>query len=94
MNRTRSLLVGESADEQIVSGIYELLTADPRIASVQRVLSAQMSPENLLLNLDLRFDPRVVGNDMPEAIQSIDKAIRNRFPAVKEVFIEVQALSR
>lgn len=94
MNRTRSLLVGESADEQIVSGIYELLTADPRVASVQRILSAQMSPENLLLNLDLRFDLAVIGNDMPEAIQSIEKAIRNRYPAVKEVFIEIQALSR
>lgn len=94
MNRTRSLLVGESADDQIVSGIYELLTADPRVASVQRILSAQMAPGNLLLNLDLRFDPGVVGNDMPEAIQSIDKAIRNQFPAVQEVFIEVQALSR
>lgn len=94
MNRTRSLLVGESADDQIVSGIHELLTADPRVASVQRILSAQMAPGNLLLNLDLRFDPAVVGNDMPEAIQSIEKAIRNRFPAVQDVFVEVQALSR
>jgi len=91
MNRTRSLLVGESGDEEIVNGIRALLTADPRVASVHRILSAQLSPGNLLLNLDLRLERSVAGNDMPEAIQGVEKALRDKFPMVKEVFIEVQA---
>jgi cation diffusion facilitator family transporter len=94
MNRTRSLLVGESADEEIVNGIRALLIADPRVSSVHRILSAQMAPGNLLLNLDLRLDRTVVGNEIPEAIQMIERAIRDRYPIVKEVFIEVQVLSR
>ena len=93
INRTRSLLVGESGDEEIIEGIRALLEADPRVASVHRILSAQMSPGNLFLNLDLRFDHRVVGKDLPGATQEIEKAIRLKFPIVKEVFIEVQGLS-
>ena len=93
MNRTRSLLVGESGDEEILNGIRALLAADPRVASVHRILSAQMSPGNLLLNLDLRLERSVAGKDMPEAIQCVEKAIRDKFPMVREVFIEVQALS-
>jgi len=93
MNRTRSLLVGESGDVEIRNGIRALLAADPRVASVHRILSAQMSPGNLLLNLDLRLERSVVIKDMPEAIQGVEGAIRDKFPMVKEVFIEVQALS-
>jgi cation diffusion facilitator family transporter len=92
MNRTRSLLVGESGDEEVVDGIRALLIADPRVASVQRILTAQMSPGYLLLNLDLRFDRSLVGLDLPETIQDVDRAIRREFPLVKEVFIEAQAL--
>jgi len=93
MNRTRSLLVGESGDEEILNGIRALLAADPRVASVHRILSAQMSPGNLLLNLDLRLERSAVIKDMPGAIQGVEGAIRDKFPMVKEVFIEVQAFS-
>jgi cation diffusion facilitator family transporter len=93
MNRTRSLLVGESGDDEVIEGIRALLESDARVASVHRILSAQMSPGDVLLNLDLRFDHSVVGKDLPAATQEIEKAIRLKYPIVKEVFIEVQGLS-
>ena len=92
INRTQSLLVGESGDEEVVSGIRALLIADPRVESVRRILTAQMSPGYVLLNLDLRFDRSRVGVDLPEAIQDVEKTIRRKFPLVKEVFIEAQVL--
>jgi cation diffusion facilitator family transporter len=94
MNRTRSLLVGESGDDEVVNGIRALLLADPRIASVQRILTAQMSPGYVLVNLDVRFDRNQVGMELPEAIQAVDRAIRKEFPVVQEIFIEAQALAR
>ena len=91
MNKTRSLLVGESGDEEVVNGIRTLLLADPRVAAVPRMLTAQMSPGYVLLNLDLRFHQSVLDMDLPEAIQDVETAIRTQYPTVKEVFIEVQA---
>ncbi|MGB8521188.1 MAG: cation diffusion facilitator family transporter [Candidatus Tumulicola sp.] len=93
MNKTRSLLVGESADEETLEGIRALLKADPRVASVHRILSAQMAPGDLLLNLDLRFDSSLAGGDIAAAIQAVEKTIRNRYPDVKEIFVEAQAFS-
>lgn len=93
MNRTRSLLVGESGDAEIIDGIRVLLVNDPRVASVQRILSAQLSPGDLLLNLDLRFDSGIGSRDIPAAIKDVERAIRDQFPIVKEIFVEVQALS-
>lgn len=93
MDKTRSLLVGEAGDAEIVDGIRALLVADPRVAAVHRLLTAQMAPGYLLLNLDLRFEHNLVGVDLPDAIQDVEKTIRTEFPIVKEVFIEVQALT-
>lgn len=93
MNRTRSLLVGESGDEEIIDGIRVLLVNDPRVASVHRILSAQLSPGDLLLNLDLRFDSGLGSRDIPAAIKDVERAIRDQFPIVKEIFVEVQALN-
>src|SRR5215469_4235522 len=42
MNRTRSLLVGESGDAETIDGIRTLLASHPRVASVHRILSAQL----------------------------------------------------
>ena len=93
MDRTRSLLVGESGDDEVVEGIRALLEGDPRVASVHRILTAQLSPGYVLLNLDLRFHRDVLSVDMPAAIQDVEREIRSRFLVVQEVFIEVQALT-
>lgn len=93
MNRTRSLLVGESGDPEIIDGIRVLLVNHPGVASVGRILSTQLSPGDLLLNLDLRFDSGLGSRDIPAAIKDVEGAIRDQFPIVKEIFVEVQALS-
>jgi cation diffusion facilitator family transporter len=93
MDRTRSLLVGESGDDEVVEGIRKVLEADPRVAPVHRILTSQLSPGYVLLNLDLRFHRDVLSLDMPGAIQDVEREIRRRFPVVQEVFIEVQALT-
>jgi divalent metal cation (Fe/Co/Zn/Cd) transporter len=92
MSKTRSLLIGESADEELVDGIRELLCADERIDGVQRILTTQLAPDNVLLNLELRFRPGVVDGELPQAIDRVESAIRERFPELKEIFIEVKAL--
>lgn len=92
MNKTRSLIVGESADEEIVDGIRALLTADPRVESVHRILTAQLSPGHVLLNLDLGLDRSMAGRDVAGTIQAVERRIRAKFPSVKEVFIEIQTL--
>lgn len=94
MSKTRSLLIGESAGEELVKGIRAVLEADNRVAGVDRILTAQMAPENVLLNLDLRFDEGVTGGDLPQAIDHIEHVIQSHYPQVKEIFIEAQALKR
>jgi cation diffusion facilitator family transporter len=92
--KTRSLLIGESADPEIVDGIRALLDEDAEVAAVQRILTAQLSPQHVLLNLDIRLDPDISSSELPHAIDRIERMIQQRFPEVHEIFIEAQAFAQ
>ncbi|HKU67564.1 MAG TPA: cation diffusion facilitator family transporter [Candidatus Baltobacteraceae bacterium] len=91
MSKSRSLLIGQSADKELLDGIRDLLAADERIERVGRILTAQLAPDNVLLNLELRLRPGTVDGELPQTIDRIENAIRERFPELKEIFIEAQA---
>lgn len=92
--KTRSLLVGEAADKATVDGIRAILENDADVEAVKRILTMQLSPESVLLNLDLRFRDGVgSANGLPASISRLERAIQQRYPNVKEIFIEAQALA-
>lgn len=92
ISETRGLLIGESADRATVDGIRALLEGDDRVAAVKRILTMHLAPENVLLNLDLQFNNEIAAGDLPAAIERIETAIRVRYPEIKEIFVEAQAL--
>lgn len=92
--KTRSLLVGEAADKATVDGIRAILENDADVDAVKRILTMQLSPESVLLNLDLRFRDGVgSANGLPASISRLERVIQQRYPNVKEIFIEAQALA-
>lgn len=93
ISETRGLLIGESADKGTVEGIRALLEGDGNVAGVKRILTMHLAPENVLLNLDLQFNNEIAAGDLPAAIERIETAIRGRYPEIKEIFVEAQALT-
>lgn len=92
ISETRGLLIGESAGKATVDGIRALLEDDGHVAAVKRILTMHLAPENVLLNLDLQFNNEIAAGDLPAAIERIESAIRARYPEIKEIFVEAQAL--
>lgn len=93
MAKTRSLLIGESADKDIVEGVRALLDADEQIECVERIITTQFAPEHVIVNLDIRFARNLSSDELPHAIDRIERAIQERFPEIREMFIEAQALT-
>lgn len=93
ISETRGLLIGESADKETVDGIRALLEGDGNVAGVKRILTMHLAPESVLLNLDLQFNNEIAAGDLPAAIERIETAIRGRYPEIKEIFVEAQALT-
>lgn len=91
---TRGLLIGEAADKDTVEGIRSLLDANPDVRGVKRILTMQLAPESVLLNLDLHFKKEIAGSELPAIVDSIESAIRSHYPEITEIFIEAGAVTK
>ncbi|HKK45481.1 MAG TPA: cation diffusion facilitator family transporter [Balneolaceae bacterium] len=87
---TKGLLIGESADPQIVKGIHEITSSNEAIEKVNEVLTMHMGPDFILLNLSVDFQDDFNALAIENSTQEITREIKNRFPRVKRIFIEAE----
>jgi cation diffusion facilitator family transporter len=88
---TKGLLIGESANQPVVRGIRELVEGHAGIEKVNEILTMHMGPEFILVNISADFADRGTVQELEHSVASLDAAIRQRFPAVKRVFVEAEA---
>jgi cation diffusion facilitator family transporter len=86
---TKSLLVGEAADPELVAAIKELVLADDAVMGLGAVLTMHMGPSDVLLNIEVQFTPELSVADVHAAIHRIQERLAGPFPEVNRVFIEV-----
>jgi divalent metal cation (Fe/Co/Zn/Cd) transporter len=87
---SRSLLVGEAADPELVSAVRGIALSDPAVVGLGAVLTMQLGPDEVLLNIEVQFAPGSTAEAIHAAIHRIEKHIREPFPEVSRVFIEVE----
>lgn len=90
---SRGLLIGESANPEIVASIREIVDADPAIRAARTPLTMHLGPLDVLLNLDVEFEPGITAREQVAAVSRIEDAIRRRHPAIRRIFIEARRLS-
>jgi cation diffusion facilitator family transporter len=89
---SRALLVGESARPEVVRAIRDIAQSDPAILRVDAPMTMHLGPREVLLNLNVVFRPELGAEDLARAIDGVERRIRERFPEVKRIFIEADAL--
>ncbi len=88
---TKGLLIGESANEEVVKGIREIVFKFPSVERVNEVLTMHMGPEYILVNLSVEFNDAIRIEQIESVIAKIDKDIKQKFTRVKRVFIEAES---
>jgi divalent metal cation (Fe/Co/Zn/Cd) transporter len=56
------------------------------------MLTMQLSPDQLLLNMDIQFDPELSAAEIAAAIRRLEAHIREQQPDVTNIFIETRSL--
>ncbi|MEH1807153.1 cation diffusion facilitator family transporter [Nostoc sp.] len=90
---SKGLLVGESADPQTIANIRSLSKAEPGVKEVIRVLTMQLAPQEVLLNLELQFSHNLTGEEIALTVESLEANIRQKHPEIKQIFIEAKSLT-
>jgi cation diffusion facilitator family transporter len=85
---TKGLLIGESANPEIVESIRRKAFSLPAVLKVNEVLTLHMGPEFILVTISMDFADHVAAGEVEAAIALLDSAIRREHPLVKRVFVE------
>ncbi len=88
---TKSLLTGEAAAPGTVEAIRLMALSEPAVRGVNELRSMHFGPDDILANISLDFVDGTALDEIERTVSRLEQRIKNRFPAVANVFIEVQA---
>ena len=90
---SKGLLVGESAAPKTIANIRSLSKTEPGVKEVIRILTMQLAPQEVLLNLEIQFAQNLTGEEIALTVESLEIKIRQMHPEIKQIFIEAKSLS-
>jgi cation diffusion facilitator family transporter len=94
VHEARGLLVGEGIRPDTAAAIRELLARHPLVRRIGPLLSMYIGPEQVLLTLDIEFDPQATAADVASAVRSLESEIRARFDKITRIYIEATPARR
>ena len=87
---TKGLLIGESADPDVIHGIKNKVMSFRDVLHINDVLTMHMGPEYVLVNLSVEFSDAADTDDIEDTVVPIDRSIKKKYKNVKRVFIEAE----
>ncbi len=91
---TKGLLIGESANREVVQSIRQLAGSFSEIKHVNEVLTMHMGPEFILVNVSVDFHDGLSSEQVESTIAAVDQKIKEAHPRVKRMFIEAEKRRR
>ncbi|MCK5725359.1 MAG: cation transporter [Thiotrichaceae bacterium] len=90
---TKSLLIGESANQPIREGINNLINDMDEIEHLNEALTMHMGPEFILVNISADFASGISFEQVEKTIATLELNIKKKFPMVKKIFIEAESIA-
>jgi cation diffusion facilitator family transporter len=85
---SRDLLVGESADAELVREIERLAYAEKAVSGIGRILTMQLGPDQVLVTLEIEFSPDLRARELAQVVERIEADVREAHREVTHIFIE------
>lgn len=85
---TKGLLIGESANREVVDGIRAIIEQNVEVERINEILTMHVGPEYILVNISLHIGNGVNRANVHAVFERIDDGVKQKFPKVKRVFIE------
>jgi cation diffusion facilitator family transporter len=83
-----SLLIGQAAPPGIETGIRAELAAQPEVEDVVELLTMMIGPGDILVAAKIDFRDEASATGVEIACDEVDRRLRERFPAVSQVFLD------
>lgn len=94
LRESKGLLVGESAQPEIVDAIRESVAGRPNVDRVGRILTMHLGPKDILLNVEIQFADELTTDQIEKEIDEIEAELREARPSLRKIFIEAETLDQ
>ncbi len=87
----KALLIGEAAPRRDRSLIRAATLGVDGVESIGRLLTMQLSPVEILVNMDVDLDDGLDGDEVEAVIDAIEAAVQDVVPQATRIFIELES---
>jgi cation diffusion facilitator family transporter len=89
-----ALLLGESVDPAKAERLKMAIRSDPAVEGVGDLLTMYLGPEQVLLNVDIKFRSGLTVGELEASIDRLEDRISREHPEIRRIFIEAEALKQ
>jgi cation diffusion facilitator family transporter len=90
---SKGLLVGEGVGRGTAQGIRALVAGDPDVESVGKLATMYLGPDEVMLAVEVHFRAEQSGDDRRRSIARMTRAIRDKYPRIRHVFLDASWLA-
>ena len=83
----KGLLIGESADPELVENLRELACDQSGVVGVGYVLTLHSSPDQITVMMNVDFRDDMLAGEVERVVCRIEEEARERWPAVRRLFV-------
>jgi cation diffusion facilitator family transporter len=84
---SKGLLIGESADPELVGDLHAMACAMPGVVGVGHVLTVHSSPDQVTVMMNVDFDDEIRAREVERLVCRIEEEARERWPQVRRLFV-------
>jgi cation diffusion facilitator family transporter len=90
-SETKGLLIGESANKEVIQGIREIAAGFKEISYVNEILTMHIGPDFILVIISVDFVDPIQADEIETTVARLDRTIKQANPLVKRVFVEAES---
>ncbi|MBP0615369.1 cation diffusion facilitator family transporter [Jiella mangrovi] len=87
----KGLIIGEAAGPEVDRFVRDHLGSKSEIAAINEMRTLHLGPSDVLLTLSVDFKDDVVSQRIESIVTETERKVRDEFPIVRKVYVEVQS---
>lgn len=90
IRESHGLLIGEGIRRETADAIVALAQTHEHVVQAQMPLSMYIGRNEVLLAMDVQFDAVASADQVARTVESLEQAVRKRYPVIKRIYIEAR----
>jgi divalent metal cation (Fe/Co/Zn/Cd) transporter len=91
---TKSLLMGESADPEVVTSLTSIATEDSAVMSINSILTVHIGPRQVMVAMSVEFADNLRTPDLETKVAELEDRVHALHPEVIALFVKPQTPGR